>query len=153
MALLDFLKNRQAQGQTAAEKSQQQMPETAKEMYTRAAVEEKANARSFDRMPADQQAKAAEIKERLEKATQHRTPEGQGAAPSRSDSASSPQPLRQALSGQDQVAPALSPTTEQAGKTRSETRSSSTETLAKNASPSPARAQQTIARRPPSWER
>jgi len=40
MALLDFIKNRQTQQQSVT-KSQQPKPETAKEMYTREAAQER----------------------------------------------------------------------------------------------------------------
>ena len=154
MALLDFIKNRNnGQQQAAAENTQPQKAETAKEMYTREAAQDKANAKPLDTMPADQQAKALAVKERLEKATQHRESNAPAPSPTPSDSASSPQTGRQNMTGQDRAAPALSPTTEQAGKTKSEVPDKSAESPAKSPAPSSDRSQQTMARRPPSWER
>src|SRR5580658_11228328 len=115
MAFLDFIKNRQQQ--SSGEQTQQQKPETAKEKYSREAVQEKANKKPLDQMPADQQAKAAAVKERMEKATQHMSQNSAAPAAAPADGASSPQPMRQNMTGQDKTAPALSPTSAQRGQT------------------------------------
>src|ERR1035438_742933 len=76
MGLLDFIKNRLAsQRPSAADNTQGQKPETAKEMYAREAKQEEASHKPLDRMPSEQQAQVAEIKSRLEKATQFNQPE------------------------------------------------------------------------------
>jgi hypothetical protein len=64
MAFLDFVKNRQ-QSQSA-EQSQSSKPETAKEMYSREAAQEKSGAKSMQQMPPEQQAKVAEISGKLQ---------------------------------------------------------------------------------------
>jgi hypothetical protein len=146
MALLDFMKNRNAaKQQTVADKAQEQKPENAKAMYARDAEHEKANLKPIDRMPPAQQAKVDAIKERLEKATQHI---GQSAnTPSPADAGSSPQASRQNMTGQDRTAPALSPTNAHAGQPETDREKSPSPQHEKKAE------HKTLPRPQPSWER
>ena len=139
MSFVDFIRNRAANQQAAAKDAQQPKPDTAKQ------VEEKA--KPLDRMPPEQQAKVEEIKARLQKATQHIDKSPAAPAPAPADGADSREAMRQKMTGQEKAAPALSPTSAQAGQPASETHS-----------PSPTRqtvtkAPPTVPRRPPSWER
>ena len=149
MALLDFMKNRNNQQQDVAQKPQEQTPVTAKQLYTRQDAQERASQKPVDQLPPAQQQKLDEVKARLEKATQHVGNDTPPSPPNAGGSAS-PQALRQNMSGQDKAAPALSPTSEHAGATAKEQ-------SATKQSESPSKATdsqtQTIARRPPSWER
>ena len=158
MAFLDFIKNRQAsQQQSVAENTQSKKPETAKEMYSREGQQEAASRKPLEQMPPDQQAKAAEIKARLEKATQH---QGKAAAnaPAPSDASGSPEAMRQKAMHQDASAPPLSPTSAQMGKTQAEANAPAnsaqrSETPSKSSQAQSNQRPQTLPRRPPSWER
>lgn len=148
MAILDFIKNRNAaQQQDSASKSQEQKHETAKEMYTRQESQAKASHQPMDRMPQEQQAKVEEIKGTLQKATQHM--ERGGGAPSSApvEGSTNPQPMRQNAMSQEKAAPALSPTSAQKGTPATEREQPS------KPQEKPAQRPQTLPRRPPSWER
>ncbi|MGA3091777.1 MAG: hypothetical protein ABSD75_24480 [Terriglobales bacterium] len=155
MAFLDFIRNREAsQQQSVAEKSQEQKPMNAKEMYSRQAQQDGASQKSMGQMPPDQQGKVEAIRTELQKATQHTQQNAptQQAAPT--DSAASPEPMRQNMVGQDKTTPALSPTSAQAGMTATkDAATKSNETPAKAPEKTPQHAPQTVPRRPPSWER
>lgn len=151
MAFLDFVKNRQ-QSQSA-EQSQQSKPETAKEMYSRETSQSTAGAKSMQQMPPEQQAKVAEISGKLQQATQHM---GQAEAPSSApqDGTTSPQPMAQKMTSQDKAAPALSPTSMQAGTRSTEQEApASSEATSKSETKSAQQTQKTMARTSPSWER
>ena len=142
MALLDFIKNRQTQQQSSAPEAK---PETAKEMYARGSVQQKASEKSPASLSPDQQARVREVQATMSQATQ--SPEQTPSPASPSEGATNPQPMAQMATNQDKAAPALSPTTAQTG-TRSH------EHEHENASPSPARTpERTVPRPPPSWER
>lgn len=140
MAFLDFIKNRAAQ-QPAAEKAEQQKPETAKEMYSRQDAQAKANRIA---PTPDQQSRAQKIGEEMRKATQH-LQQPPTASPSAGEGSSNAAQL-QKQNQQGKAQEALSPTDDAKGKT-----------AVQEKQPAPAktteRAQQTVARRPPSWER
>jgi hypothetical protein len=148
MAFLDFIKNRQAsEPQPAAQKSQEQKPdaakpETAKEMYTREAAQEKANRIA---PTPDQKQRAQKIGEVLNKATQHRD-QAAPARPDAPDEGGTNDAQIQKQNQQGKTQEALSPTDDARGQT-----------VAQEQQPAPEktteRAQQTVARRPPSWER
>lgn len=146
MALLDFIKNRNQQPTETPE----QKTETYKQSKTRDAEFEKANAKPVDReMKPHQQALMAEAQEQWRSATQQ--PEKSTVpSPAPVDATSSPQPMAQKMKNQDTAAPALSPTTMQAGARESEK-----ETPAPSAESQEKTQQrpQTIARPAPSWER
>lgn len=111
MAILDFLKNHQAsQQQPVAEKSQEQKPETAKQMYGRQAAQEKAHQKPMSEMPPDQKAKVEAIKEKLESSTQQTERNDKPLSHPSKDSGEGPEAARQKLNAQDKTAPALSPT-------------------------------------------
>ena len=145
MGFIDFIKNRG--GQTlAAEAHSQQQTETAKQMYTREATQEKTAAKSLDQMTAGGKARASEIRDDLQTSIKPaRSQESVISSPA--DSNAAPQALRQNMSNQDKTAPSLSPTSEQMGKPSVEQ---------DKAAPSRTKSQeraQTIARPSPSWER
>jgi hypothetical protein len=148
MAFLDFIKNRQ---QSAAEQTQQQKPETAKEMYSRQAEQETAGQKPVQQLPDAEKSQARELGARLDKATQHVRQDAAPETPARADSTSSPEPMRQKMMAQDEQAPALSPTSAQLGQTANE-KSPSPATSEKTPEQSQQRPQ-TIARSTPSWER
>ncbi len=110
MAFLDFIKNRDQQPAQQAAK-----PETAKEMYSREAAQEKAN--RIDPTP-EQVEKAQKIGETLRKATQHIGNDNAPQADASSNgSQSSPAAEMQKQNGQDKAQAALSPTDNASGKT------------------------------------
>jgi hypothetical protein len=151
VAFLDFIKNRQAQQPSAADQSEVQKPETAKEMDSREAVQDQGAPKPMQQMPPDQQAKVEQIKAKLQSATQHLGQDASSTSPAPADSTSSPQPMAQKMTNQDKAAPALSPTSAQAGISPSQENAPSQETPAKTQEPSGR--QQTMARTTPSWER
>jgi hypothetical protein len=145
MALLDFIRNRNTSPQQAvANKPQEQKPETAKEMYARQAAQEKASQKTIADMPPAQRARMDAIKAELQKASQHI--DGQAKAQPKMDTGGSREALRQNMTGQDKTAPALSPTSAQAGKPETE------KTPAKE-TPKPTPRPQTLPRPRPSGER
>jgi hypothetical protein len=139
MAILDFIKNRQSQQQTPSE---QPKPETAKEMYTREASQDKANAKSLDQMTATGKARASDIRDDLQNSIKPAASQ-EAVISSPTDGDAAPHAVRQNMNNQDKAAPSLSPTSEQMGKTSADK---------EVAAPSQARPQ-TIARPSPSWER
>jgi hypothetical protein len=118
-------------------------PETAKQMYTRENAQERANRTPMDRMSEEQRAKVDAIKERLQKATQHI--DRNGATPSPESSSGGREATRQNMTAQEKAAPALSPTSVQAGKTPLEKPVKAPE--------KPKERPQTVPRPRPSWER
>jgi hypothetical protein len=150
MDLLDYIKNRNAsKQQSVAEKPQEQKPETAKEMYTREAAQEKANQNPIDRMPLDQQAKVEAVKGTLERATQHIEKSANAPTSVPADNADNREAMRQNMTGQDKAAPALSPTSAQAGQPVTE-KAPSKEPPTKTQDQGRA---QSLPRPRPSWER
>jgi hypothetical protein len=144
MSILDFIKNRQTQQQSAAPQTQ---PETAKQMYAREATQDKAAAKSLSQLPADQKSKLAEVRTELQSHTIGQAPSANSLSSAPADATANPQPMRQASMQQDNAAPALSPTTAQAAARESEKPS---------VAPSQTKSQEqakTMARRPLSWER
>jgi hypothetical protein len=153
MALLDFIKNRKQQPST--EQTQNQKPETAKQMYAREAAQDRANQKPEPQIADAEKVKAKELGARIDAVAQETQQKVPAQTPAPESGASSPEPQRQMMTAQDKVAPSLSPTTAQAGTPAAEQEKNA---LAKG---SPAQSQQksqeppkpTIARRPPSWER
>jgi len=140
MALLDFIRNRNAsQQQAVANKSQEQKPETAKELYSREAMQEKATQRPIT---PEIKAQADRATATMDKATQHRQSQ---AAPTSGEGDSNSAQL-QKQSHQDKSQEALSPTDSASGKTAVQEQQPAPEKTAE-------RQQATVARRPPSWER
>jgi hypothetical protein len=136
MAFLDFIKNRNQQ-QPVAEKSQEQKPENAKQMYTREAAEQKAAEKPI----------TPEVKAQADKAMgtmREFQQQGSPSQPSVSEG-SSPNAHLQKQDYQDKAQHALSPTDGAAGKTASQEKTKAPEKQTERP--------QTIARRPPSWER
>jgi hypothetical protein len=156
MALLDFMKDRKAgQQQGVADKSQEQKPQNAKEMYTQQAAQEKATQRPVEQIPEADKAKAREVGQRIEKATQHLQQDAPAQPSVPTDGTGGPEPMRQTMAGQDKSAPSLSPTSAQAGTpaTQKSAPSASNEPSAKPQEKSAQRRQQTVPRPRPSWER
>jgi hypothetical protein len=142
MAFLDFINNRQGQRPGGEQQSQQQKPETAKQMYTQEAAREKANRIA---PTADQEQRAQKIGDEMRKGTQP-TQEAAPVAASAPDDRGSNAAQLQNQSQQGKEQKALSPTDDAAGKTAVQEKQPSQEKA-------PERPQQTVARRPPSWER
>ena len=150
MAFLDFIRNREAQ-QSAVRPAEQQKPETAKQMYSREAAQEKVAGQPM-RLSPQTQAKVDEIKATLQSATRDLGSSGP-AAPSTADGATNPQPMAQNMLAQSKQVPALTPTSAQAG-----TPSTGKDAPAQMQGPSvkaPERSgrEQTMPRTTPSWER
>jgi hypothetical protein len=154
MAFLDFIKNRMAKGQQAdAPKPQQPKPETAKQMYTREAAQPPRQ-NTLNQISPERFLQVNEIRARLQKATQYAGQESPARQASPADAPVSQEAMRQNMTGQDKTTPALSPTSAQTGMTSVESGSSlrpaPTPKVQQKSTPRP---QQTVARRPPSWER
>ena len=140
MGFLSFIKDRQAQQPAAEQQSQQ--PETAKQMYTREAVEDKANRVA---PTADQEKRAKEIGGEMLKPNQP-AQEPSPASPSAPTDQGSNTAYLQNQSNQDKTQEALSPTDNTTGKTAVQEKAPAQETTTE-------RTQKTIARPAPSWER
>ena len=154
MGFLDFIRNRQGQRPAAEPQSQQQKPETAKEMYTRQASQETPAAKPLNQqISPEQMARVDAVKADLQKATQQPGPETPPTTPTPSGAAN-PQPMQQNMMNQDNAAPDLSPTSAQAGS-----RAMDQEAPASSGQSQPQAQEQsqerpkTFPRRPPSWER
>ncbi len=147
MAFLDFIKNRDVQRPAAEQQSQQSRDETYKQKMTREVGEDKASAKPITHLPKEHQTRVDAVKAEMEKVSQQSPVNQTAVTQPPPDSTDNQQPMRQPMVNQDKPAPNLSPTTAQAGVTMKDVKgpSSPAET------PSPS--QQTIARRPPSWER
>jgi hypothetical protein len=138
MALLDFIKNRNAQTQQpAAENTQAQKPETAKQMYTRQAGEEKATQKPIT---PEIKAQADRATAATEKATQHQQAYSAPAPEGSTNTAH-----LQNQNRQDKTQASLSPTDDAKGKTAAQEKRPAPEKTPERP--------QTMARRPPSWER
>jgi hypothetical protein len=157
MALLDFMKRDQAPAQQPVAKTQQEQtqetsaPQTARQMYAQKAAQEKTP--PLNQMPQDQQARLEAIKATLQKATQHIDKNAAAPSPAPADGTDSREAMRQKMTGQDKAAPALSPTSAEAGQRAAELNSPSNVTPMKTPEKQVTRAPQTVPRRPPSWER
>jgi hypothetical protein len=140
-SFLDFIKNRGSE-RTASEQHSQQQPETAKQMHTREAIEEKAN-----RVPvtADLQSQAEKIGGEVRKTTQPVQESAPPAPDAPADQGSNSAHL-QKQDHQDKTQKPLSPTDDASGKTAVQEKAPTEEK-------SPDRTQKTIARPTPSWER
>lgn len=154
MAFLDFIKNREGQRPAAEQQSQQQKPENAKEWHARKDAQDVAAQKPVQQLPEADKLQAKELGARLDKATQHIQPNAPAHVPAPADSTSSPEPMRQKMTGQDKTAPDLSPTSAQMGQVghEKEAAAPSQEQAEKTQQPTQ-KPNQTMARRPPSWER
>jgi hypothetical protein len=155
LGFIDWIKNHQASKQQplVASKLQDQKPETAKPAYARQAMQDKANEKPIEQIPQADKALARTVGERIDKATrQIQAPRPTPAAPH--DSASNPEPMRQTMMNQEKAAPALTPTSAQAGMPAGDKEAPSPSKEAPARTPEkPARAPQAWRRPRPSWER
>ena len=140
MGFIDWINNRKASEPVAHETK----PENAKKMYARLDAQERADLRPIDRLSPEQLAKVDAIKERLK----HNALQMSGGdfTPSADGTNGNREAERQKMTAQDKTAPALSPTSTQAGKTAPEN------APRKRPEKPPARPQ-TVPRTRPSWER
>jgi hypothetical protein len=153
MAFLDFINNRQ--GQRSEQQSQPQKSEPTREVNTRGAGQENAPTKQFENMRPDQQAKVAEAQTLFRQGTQETAPAPSAPAQAPADSTESPQVMAQKSMNQDKAAPALSPTSAQKGTraTEKDSPAPSQDSSVQSKEQSQEQKRQTIARRPPSWER
>lgn len=149
MAFLDFIRNRQGQQQAAEPSAQQPKPETAREMYAR-----QADPKPLDQLKQTDREQAKDLGARLDKAAQDIRPNAAPPAPSSSDGANSPEAMRQNMTGQENAAPSLSPTSAERGVTEQEKSAASPSREDGQGSQQTSQERsQTIARTTPSWER
>jgi hypothetical protein len=137
MGFIDWIKNRNA-AREQPQKTQERKPETAKEMYAREAVQEKAAERLI----------TPEIKAQAEQAASAIRETGQRpseSAPAVPETGSSPIAQLQKQDGQENIQTALSPTDGTAGKMPSQERGKKPEKTVERP--------KTIPRTPPSWDR
>jgi hypothetical protein len=155
MGLIDFIKNRQGQRPTEQQQSQQQKPENDKAISPQEPAKEIVSAKQFENLGPEQRTKIAEAQALYRQGTQEPSQASSAPAPALAESNESPEAARQKMTGQDKEAPALSPTSGAAGKTANEKDAPgpSEDAAAKSKQQTQEKARQTIARRPPSWER
>jgi hypothetical protein len=143
MGLLDFIKNR---NQPSAEPTTQPKQETAKQMYTREAGEERAAAKPIS-LNEHHSAAATEANDLYRKGTQEGEHPAAASTPAPADSATDPQqPMVQPSMNQEKAAPPLTPTSAQAGAKEHEQEAHAS--VSPSPTPSP-----TLPRTTPSWER
>jgi len=147
MAFLDFIKNRQSQQQPSESAAK---PETAKEMYTREAGQEKPAFKPNELSQSDK-ASLTKAQELYQQGTSQGKDSPQVPAPA-PEGATSQQPMAQMSMNQEKAAPALSPTSAQTGTRTNEQEAPASPDNAQSQSRSQEQAK-TMARRPPSWER
>ena len=143
MAFLDFIKNRQEQRPVGEQQSQQQQPETAKQMYSREAAQEKATAPSVRNLSPEQLAEARDIGSKLQPTT---SPDPTNPSPSSSAPTEAPsgapdnqQPMKQLSMSQEKGAPDLSPSSAQLGMKEAELPARPVDTPSPTTSPKPTR--------------
>ncbi len=155
MAFLDFINNRQGQRAAGEQQSQPQKSEPTREMNTRGTGQENAPAKQFENMRPDQQAKVAEAQSLFRQGMQETAQAPSAPAQAPADSTESPQVMAQKSMNQDKAAPALSPTSAQKGMraTEKDSPAPSQDASSQSKERSQEQTRQTIARRPPSWER
>jgi hypothetical protein len=146
MAFLEFIRNRNKRQQESSQPSQQQ--ETAKEMYSRQAVE---LSKSVGNLSQAQRAEAKEIGSELRQATQEISSTGTSPSSAPAPDGSNPEAMRQKMMQQDNAAPSLSPTTAQRGVTANEQEQPASQSSQQTDKTIPRPT--TIARPQPSWER
>jgi hypothetical protein len=153
MAFLDFINNRQGQRpaaeQQSQQQSQQQKPETTREMNV------PQSQKSVAQIPDSEKSKARELGARIDTLAQNAQQKAPAQTQAPEGGASGPEPQRQMMTGQDKAAPALSPTSAQRGTpaTEKDAPAPSQDTSSQSTERSQEQTRQTIARRPPSWER
>ena len=148
MPFLDRFRGSKEQQPVVEQQSQQQpRNEVSRDVSTTRSQEQFA-AKPAEYVRPDQQSRLAEAQALYNKGTQEvqQTTPAPTSAPD--DGTTNPQPMRQAMSGQDKAAPDLSPTSAQRGVRGVEVERPSAPAQ------TPAQSQrQTIARPAPSWER
>jgi hypothetical protein len=123
-------------------------------MYSRQAEQERTSAKPMDRIAPDQRGRVDAVKADLQKATQTLGHDAASSAPAPADATTSPQPMAQKMVSQDKAAPALSPTSMQAGTRATEERTPAQSQNSQAKAPDKSQQRpQTIARPAPSWER
>lgn len=143
MALLDFIRNRDSQ-RSAGE---QQKTEVSQDISSKPTQEQTA-AKPTEYVRPDQHARLAEAQALYSKGSQDAAQTTPAPTPAPQEGATNPQPMRQQMTGQETVAPELSPTSAQASARAQDVEGPSAP------APTPAKSQQqTVARPTPSWER
>jgi hypothetical protein len=153
MAFLDFINNRQGQSPAGEQQAQEQKPETAKQMYAREAAQDTASRKPEPQIPDAEKSKARELGARIDSVAQDAQQKAPAPAQAPEGGTSTPAAERQMMTGQDKAAPALSPTSAQKGTPATEKDASSQDASSQSKERSQEQTRQTIARRPPSWER
>src|ERR1700722_712794 len=147
MAFIDWIKNRGGQQPAVKQQSrQQQKPEVSQDLSAKPSQEQ--TARPADLVRPEQQSRLAEAQALYRKGTKEISQTTSAPTPAPEGGTTNPQPMRQAMSGQEKVAPDMSPTSAQ--------RSARSEEVEGPSAPAqtPSQSQrQTIARPAPSWER
>jgi hypothetical protein len=152
MALLDFIKNRGEQRPAGEQRSQQQKPDNAKQMYTQKDAEDRANAKPIA-LDQKQEASVKEAGDLFRKGSASPEPGPEAPTPAPTESNTAPQqPMVQASMSQDKTAPALSPSSAQAGGLEKEQGVSVSEAPSPAQTPSPTQGK-SPSRNPPSWDR
>ena len=147
MGFLDRFRSGGEKQPAVEQQSQQQKPEVSQDVSTKAS-QEQAVAKPAEYVRPEQRPRLAEAQALYSKGTQEVTQTTSPATAAPEGGTTNPQPMRQVMSGQDKVAPDMSPTSAQRGARAEEVEGPS----APAQTPSQTQ-RQTIARPAPSWER
>lgn len=120
MAFLSFIQNRHQQSSAAEPQSQSQVPATIQQKVAQQAAQDKALRPSVEALPPETKAQAVEAAQRLKHFEHQESGISPAPTPRASETTERPEALRQAMTGQDKGAPAMSPTDGQMGKTGQE---------------------------------
>lgn len=148
MAFLDFVKNHDGQRPAGQQQSQQQKPDISREASN--ALSEQP-AKTVSQLPEDIRTRARDIGSRIEQSGQNIEQSASTLPQAPTDATGNQQPMRQNMTAQDKPAPDLSPTSFQAGIPAKDVEAPARPEATPATSQEQAR--NTIARRPPSWER
>jgi hypothetical protein len=146
MGFLDrFRGEQQPAGQ---QQSQQQKPDVSQDVSTHQSSQNLSAKEAVTRLPEDVRSEARHLGERINKAAENSRADAPAMTQAPTDATSNQQPMRQAMSGQDNPVPDNSPTSAQRGVRAEEVDRPSAP------SPTPAQSpQRTFPRPTPSWER
>jgi hypothetical protein len=143
MAFLDWVKNRGEQ-----QSQQQEKTEISQDVSTRQPSQNLSAKEAVTRLPENIRSEAQQLGGRINRVAENSQADGPAFPQAPADATSNQQPMRQGMSGQDKVAPDMSPTSAQRGVRAEEVEGPSAPAQTPAQSP-----QRTLPRPTPSWER
>jgi hypothetical protein len=155
MAFLSFIKDRQTQQPQIEQQSQHQKSEPTNQRSTEKTSETATPAQSVAQMPEAEKAKARDAASRVEQVGENINQNASVRTDAPTDSASTPEVMRQGMTGNDKSQPPLSPTDGQVANTALEKKTTEmTQTKERDSqSPSPAHTPSLPQRGQDGWER